>query len=167
MLIRQIDYFRVYYLVLEIYFIYPINALRFNSLNYIAINYYFLELRTLLLEEDYLLNIIFNINKTSFSLRSTQRSIVLLDKKYKKRGKKQARQQEQIIAIEYISTLEVTLLLTLIFKRKNLNLGQIPDVMLLGQAFSTSNKGQTSDIYVYKQLTTRFEPLTRRNDRKR
>jgi hypothetical protein len=110
---------------------------------------------------------IFNIDETGFSLGSTRRSIVLLDKKYRQRGKKQAGRREWIIAIECISASGVTLPPTLIFKGKNLNSGWIPDVTPLGWAFSTSNKGWTSDIYAYKWLTTQFEPLTRRNDGKR
>ena len=61
----------------------------------------------------------------------------------------------------------MTLPPTLIFKGKNLNSGWIPDVTPPGWAFSTSNKGWTSDIHAYEWLTTQFEPLTRRNDGKR
>jgi hypothetical protein len=71
--------------------------------------------------------VIFNVDKTGFSLGATRKSVVLLNKKYKKRGKQQARRQEWITAIECISAAGVTLLLTLIFKRKNLNSGWIPD----------------------------------------
>jgi hypothetical protein len=63
--------------------------------------------------------------------------------------------------------LGVTLPPTLIFKGKNLNSGWIPDVTPPGWAFSTSNKGWTADIHAYEWFTTRFEPLTCRNDGKR
>lgn len=61
----------------------------------------------------------------------------------------------------------MTLPPTLIFKGKNINSGWIPEVTPPGWHFSTSNKGWTSDIHAYEWLTTRFEPLTRRNDEKR
>jgi hypothetical protein len=68
---------------------------------------------------------------------------------------------------ECVSALGVTLPPTLIFKGKNLNSGWIPDVTPPGWAFSTSNKGWTADIHAYEWFTTRFEPLTCRNDGKR
>jgi hypothetical protein len=61
----------------------------------------------------------------------------------------------------------VTLPPTLIFKGQNLNSGWIPDDSPPDWTFSTSNKGWTSDYHAYEWLTTRFEPLTRRNDGKR
>ena len=164
---RWIDRFRARYPMLETCFTRPIDASRFEGLNYSTVKSYFDGLSKAIRKERYPPSAIFNVDETGFSLGSTRRSIVLLDKKYKKRGKKQAGRREWITAIECISASGVTLPPTLIFKGKNLNSGWIPDVTPPGWAFSTSNKGWTSDIHAYEWLTTRFEPLTRRNDGKR
>ena len=128
---------------------------------------YFDGLSEAIQREQYPPSAIFNVDETGFSLGSTRKSVVLLDKRYKKRGKQQAGRQEWIIAIECISAAGVTLLPTLIFRGQNLNSGWIPDDSPPDWTYSTSNKGWTSDYHAYEWLTTRFEPLTRRNDGKR
>ena len=101
----------------------PINVSRFKGLNYSIVKSYFDSLSEAIRKERYPPSAIFNVDETGFSLGSTRRSIVLLNKKYKKRGKKQAGRREWITAIECISASGVTLPPTLIFKGKNLNLG--------------------------------------------
>jgi hypothetical protein len=138
---RWIDRFRARYPTLETCFTRPIDASQFEGLNYSTVKSYFDGLSKAIRKERYLASAIFNVDETGFSLRSTRQSIVLLNKKYRQRGKKQTGRREWITAIECISALGATLLPTLIFKGKNLNSGWIPDVMLLGWAFSSSNKG--------------------------
>jgi hypothetical protein len=89
---------------------------------------YFDGLSEAIQRERYPASTIFNFDETGFSLGSTRKSVVLLDKRYKKYGKQQSGRQEWIIAIECISAVGVTLPPTLIFKGQNLNLGWIPDV---------------------------------------
>jgi hypothetical protein len=91
---------------------------------------YFDRLSEAIQRERYLASAIFNVDETGFSLGSTRKSVVLLNKRYKKYRKQQSGRQEWIIAIECISTVGVTLPLTLIFKGQNLNSGWIPDVSL-------------------------------------
>ena len=88
--IRWIDRFRARYPTLETCFTRPIDASRFEGLNYSTVKSYFDGLSEAIREERYPPSAIFNVDETGFSLGSTRRSIVLLDKKYKKRGKKQA-----------------------------------------------------------------------------
>jgi hypothetical protein len=101
----------------------PIDVLRFEGLEYSKVKSYFDRLSKAIQRERYPPSAIFNVDKTGFSLSSTRKLVVLLDKGYKRRGKQQARRQEWIIAIEYISAIGVTLLPTLIFKGQNLNSG--------------------------------------------
>jgi hypothetical protein len=164
---RRIDRFRVRHPELETCFTRPIDASRFEGLEYSKVKYYFDGLGEAVRRERYPCSAIFNVDETGFSLGSTRESLVLLHKKYKKRGKKQVGRQEWVTAIECVSASGVTLPPTLIFKGKNVNSGWIPDVTPPGWAFSTSNEGWTSDIHAYEWLTTRFEPLTCRNDGKR
>jgi hypothetical protein len=91
---RWIDRFRARYPTLETCFTRPIDASRFEGLNYPAIKSYFDGLSEAIRTERYPPSAIFNVDETGFSLGSTRRSIVLLDKKYKKRGKKQAGRRE-------------------------------------------------------------------------
>jgi hypothetical protein len=164
---RWIDRFRARHPTLETCFTRPIDALRFEGLEYSKVKSYFDGLSEAIQRERYPASAIFNVDETGFSLGSTRKSVVLLDKRYKKYGKQQSGRQEWITAIECISAAGVTLPPTLIFKGQNLNSGWIPDVSPPDWAFSTSNKGWTSDYHAYEWLTTRFEPLTRRNDGKR
>jgi hypothetical protein len=164
---RWIDRFRARHPTLETCFTRPIDALRFEGLEYSKVKSYFDGLSDAIQRERYPASAIFNVDETGFSLGSTRKSVVLLDKRYKKHGKQQSGRQEWITAIECISAAGVTLPPTLIFKGQNLNSGWIPDVSPLDWTFSTSNKGWTSDYHAYEWLTTRFEPLTRRNDGKR
>jgi hypothetical protein len=165
--IRWIDRFRVRHPELETCFTRPIDASRFEWLEYSKVKSYFDGLGEAIRRERYPCSAIVNVDETGFSLSSTRESLVLLDKKYKKRGKKQVGRQEWITAIECVSASGVTQPPPLIFEGKNVHSGWIPDVTPPGWAFSTSNKGWTSDIYAYKWLTTRYEPLTCRNDGKR
>ena len=111
---------------------------------------YFNGLSEAIQRERYPPSAIFNIDETGFSLGSTRKSVVLLDKRYKKRGKQQAGRQEWITAIECISAAGVTLPPTLIFKGQNLNSGWIPDDSPPDWTYSTSNKGWTSDYHAYE-----------------
>jgi hypothetical protein len=113
---RWIDRFRAHHPILETCFTCPIDMLQFEGLEYLKVKSYFDGLSKAIQREQYPPSAIFNVNETSFSLRSTRKSVVLLNKKYKKRGKQQAGRQEWITAIECISAIGVTLLLTLIFK---------------------------------------------------
>jgi hypothetical protein len=128
---RWIDRFRTRHPTLETCFTRPIDALRFEGLEYSKVKSYFDGLSEAIQRERYPPSAIFNVDETGFSLGSTRKSVVLLDKRYKKRGKQQAGRQEWITAIECISAVGVTLPPTLIFKGKNLNSGWIPDVLLL------------------------------------
>jgi hypothetical protein len=94
---------------------------RFNSVNFSALNHYFSELSKVITKERYPPDAIFNVDETGFSLGSTQDTVVLIDKAYKTKGKRQPGKQEWIIAIECISAIGVTLLPTIIFKGQNLN----------------------------------------------
>jgi len=87
---RWIDRFRARYPTLETCFTRPIDASRFEGLNYSTVKSYFNGLSEAIRKERYPPLAIFNVDETGFSLGSTRRSIVLLDKKYKYRGKKQA-----------------------------------------------------------------------------
>lgn len=113
---RWIDCFRARYPTLETCFTRPIDTSRFEGLNYSTVKSYFDGLSKAIRKEHYPASAIYNVDETGFSLGSTRRSIVLLDKKYKKRGKKQAGRREWITAIECISASEVALPPTLIFK---------------------------------------------------
>jgi hypothetical protein len=65
----------------------PIDALQFEGLEYSKVKSYFNGLSDVIQREQYLASAIFNVNETSFSLGSTRKSVVLLDKRYKRRGK--------------------------------------------------------------------------------
>ena len=66
---------------------------------------------------------IYNVDETSFSIRSSRKSVVLLNQLNQRREKKQLGRQEWITCLECISASEVTLPLCLIFKGQNLNSG--------------------------------------------
>lgn len=85
---RWIDRFRARHPTLETCFTRPIDASRFEGLNYSTVKSYFDGLSKAIRKERYPPSAIFNVDETGFSLGSTRRSIVLLNKKYKKRGKK-------------------------------------------------------------------------------
>jgi hypothetical protein len=80
------------------------------------LNHYFSELSKVITKERYPPDAIFNIDETDFSLGSTWDTVVLIDKAYKTKGKRQASKQEWIIAIECISAAGVPLPPTIIFK---------------------------------------------------
>jgi hypothetical protein len=73
--------------MLEICFTRPINALRFKGPEYSKVKSYFNRLSDVIQKEQYPTSTIFNIDKTSFSLSSIRKSVVLLDKRYKKHRK--------------------------------------------------------------------------------
>ena len=68
---RWIDCFRARYPTLETCFTRPINASRFEGLNYSIVKSYFNSLSKAIRKEQYPPLAIFNINETSFSLGST------------------------------------------------------------------------------------------------
>jgi hypothetical protein len=97
--IRWIDRFRVRHPELETCFTRRIDALRFEGLECSKVKSYFDGLAEAIRRERYPCSAIFNVDETGFSLGSTRESLVLLDKKYKKRGKKQVGRQEWITAM--------------------------------------------------------------------
>jgi hypothetical protein len=88
--LRWIDRFRVCYPMLETCFTRPIDALRFEGLEYLKVKSYFDRLSDVIQREQYPASAIFNVNETSFSLGSTRKSVSILDKRYKKHGKQQS-----------------------------------------------------------------------------
>ena len=68
---RWIDRFRVYYPILETCFTRPIDASRFEGLNYSIVKSYFDGLSEAIRKERYPPSAIFNVDETSFSLGST------------------------------------------------------------------------------------------------
>jgi hypothetical protein len=78
--------------MLETCFMRPIDALRFEGLEYSKVRSYFNGLSEAIQRERYPTSAIFNIDETSFSLGSTRKSVVLLDTRYKKHGKQQSGQ---------------------------------------------------------------------------
>jgi hypothetical protein len=89
--LRWIDRFRARHPMLETCFMRPINVLRFEGLKYSKVKSYFNGLSDVIQREQYLASAIFNVDETGFSLSSTRKSVVLLDKRYKKYGKQQSR----------------------------------------------------------------------------
>jgi hypothetical protein len=75
---------------------------RFNGVNFSALNHYFSKLSKVITKERYSLDAIFNIDETGFSLGSIRDVVVLINKAYKTKGKRQASKQEWIIAIVYL-----------------------------------------------------------------
>jgi hypothetical protein len=84
---------------LETCFTRPIDALRFEGLEYSKVKSYFDGLSEAIQRERYYISAIFNVDETSFSLGSTSKSVLLLDKRYKKYGKQQTGGQEWTKAI--------------------------------------------------------------------
>jgi hypothetical protein len=93
---------------------------------------YFDNLGEVLCEHKYPPSAIYNVDETGFLIRSSRKSVVLLDQFDKRREKKQPGRQEWIICLECVSALEVTLPPYLIFKGENLNSGWIPNETLAG-----------------------------------
>jgi hypothetical protein len=144
-----------------------IDASRFNGVNFQAINHYFTRLGEVIRSERYPPDAIFNVDESGFSIGSTRGSTVLVDKRRKLKGRKQPGKQEWITVIECVSASGVALPPSLIYKSKNLNSAWIPEETPRDWAFSTSNKGWTSDLHGFEWISTRFEPLTRRIDGKK
>jgi hypothetical protein len=67
-----------------------IDSQRFNGVNFSALNHYFSELSKVITKERYPLDAIFNVDETGFSLGSSRDIVVLIDKAYKTKGKRQA-----------------------------------------------------------------------------
>jgi hypothetical protein len=65
------------------YFTHPIDALRFEGLEYSKIKSYFDRVSEVIQRERYPASAIFDVDETGFSLGSTRKSVVLLDKRYK------------------------------------------------------------------------------------
>jgi hypothetical protein len=70
--------------MLETCFIRPIDVLRFEGLEYLKVKSYFDRLSKAIQRERYPASTIFNVDKTGFSLSSIRKSVVFLDKRYKK-----------------------------------------------------------------------------------
>jgi hypothetical protein len=70
--------------MLETCFIRPIDVLRFEGLEYLKVKSYFDGLSKAIQRERYPASTIFNVDKTGFSLSSIRKSVVFLDKRYKK-----------------------------------------------------------------------------------
>jgi hypothetical protein len=85
--LRWINRFRVRYPILETCFIRPIDVLRFEGLEYSKVKSYFDRLSKAIQRERYPPSAIFDVDKTGFSLGSIRKSVVLLDKRYKRCGK--------------------------------------------------------------------------------
>jgi hypothetical protein len=64
------------------------------ALDFSIIKLYFTNLGELLCEHKYPPSVIYNVDETSFSIRSTRKSVVLLDQLNQRREKKQPGQQE-------------------------------------------------------------------------
>jgi hypothetical protein len=120
---------------------------------------YFDNLGEVLYEHKYPPSAIYNVDKTGFSIRSSRKSVVLLDQLNKRREKKQLGQQEWITSLECVSAIGVTLPLCLIFNGENLNSGWILDETPAGWKFITSKKGWTSDLIGFEWLKTHFQPF--------
>jgi hypothetical protein len=118
---------------------------------------YFDNLGDLLYEHKYPPSVIYNVDETGFSIRSSRKSVVLLDQLNQRWEKKQLGRQEWITCLEYVSASGVTLLPCLIFKGQNLNSGWIPDETLAVWKFITSKKGWTSDLIRFEWLKTHFQ----------
>jgi hypothetical protein len=103
--------------------------------------------------------VIYNVDKTNLSVRSSRKSVILLNQLNKRREKKQLGRQEWITSLGCVSAKGVTLPPCLIFKGENLNLGWIPDETPAGWKFITSKKGWTSDLIEFEWLRTHFEPF--------
>jgi hypothetical protein len=78
--------------MLETCFIRPIDALWFKGLEYSKVKSYFDRLSKAIQRERYPASAIFNVDETGFSLSSIRKSVVFLNKRYKKYGKQQSRQ---------------------------------------------------------------------------
>jgi hypothetical protein len=127
------------------------------ALDFSTIKSYFDNLGELLCEHKYLPSTIYNVDETGFSIRSSRKSVVLLDQLNQRREKKQPGRQEWITCLEYVSASGVTLPPCLIFKGQNLNSGWIPNKTPAGWKFITSKKGWTSDLIGFEWLKAHFQ----------
>jgi hypothetical protein len=107
-----------------------------------------------------------SFNGVNFQAINTRGSTVLVDKRRKRKGRKQPGKQEWITVIECVSASGVALPPSLIYKSGNLNSAWVPEETPRDWSFSTSNKGWISDLYGYEWISTRFEPFTRRTNGK-
>jgi hypothetical protein len=136
-----------------------IDAARSTALDFSTIKSYFDSLGEVLREHKYPPSAIYNVDETDFSIRSSSKSVVLLDQLNQRREKKQSGRQEWITCLECVSASGVTLPPCLIFKGQNLNSGWIPDETPAGWKFITSKKGWTSDLIGFEWLKTHFQPF--------
>jgi len=109
-------------------------------------------------EHEYPPSAIYNVDETGFSIGSSRKSVILLDRLNQYREKKQPGRQEWITSLECVNAAGVTLPPCLIFKGENLNSGWIPDETPAGWKFITSKKGWTSDLIGFEWLKTHFQP---------
>jgi len=78
-------------------------------------------------EHKYPPSAIYNVDETGFSIGSSRKSVIPLDRQNQYREKKQRGRQEWITSLECVIASGVTLPPCLIFKGENLNSGWIPD----------------------------------------
>jgi hypothetical protein len=134
-----------------------IDTARSIALDFSTIKLYFTNLGELLCKHRYPPSMIYNVDETGFSIRSTRKSVVLLDQLNQRREKKQPGQQEWITSLKCVSASGVTLPLCLIFKGENLDLGWVPDKTPGDWKFIMSKKGWTSDLIRFEWLKTHFQ----------
>jgi hypothetical protein len=124
---RWVDRFRTRHPRIKTCFSRTIDTARSTALDFPTIKSYFNNLGEVLREHKYPPSAIYNVDEAGFSIRSSRKSVVLLDQLNQRREKKQPGRQEWITCLEYVSASGVTLPPCLIFKGENLNSGWIPD----------------------------------------
>jgi hypothetical protein len=154
---QWVDRFRTCHPRIKTCFLRTIDTARSTALDFSMIKSYFDNLGELLRKHKYPPSAIYNVDETGFSIRSSRKSVVLLDQLNQRREKKQPGRQEWITCLEYVSTSGVTLPPCLIFKGQNLNSGWIPDKTPAGWKFITSKKGWTSDLIGFEWLKAHFQ----------
>jgi hypothetical protein len=156
---RWVDRFRTRHPRIKTCFSRTIDTARSIALDFSTIKSYFDNLGEVLREHKYPPSAIYNVDETGFSIGSSRKSVVLLDRLNQHREKKQPGRQEWITCLECVSASGVTLPPCLIFKGENLNSGWIPDEALADWKFITSKKGWTSDLIGFEWLKTHFQPF--------
>jgi hypothetical protein len=106
----------------------------------------------------------YNMDKSGFTVRSTQSSRALVNIRDKSSWKVVHGRQEWITAIECVRATGVAIPPLIIFKTKHTNTGWIPEYTPADWRFSTSNSGWASNSHGYEWLSTVFELSTRPED---
>jgi hypothetical protein len=96
---RWVDRFRTRYLRIKTCFSRTIDVTQSTALDFSTIKSYFNNLREVLREHKYPPSAIYNVDETGFSIRSSRKSVVLLDQLNQYRGKKQLGRQEWITCL--------------------------------------------------------------------